>query len=120
MRAIVPSATIFPKLAVFYLAFWFLAVPAKLFKNLIKFLRAAEHFFSLTLMLKTLFRPWKNERRPGYVAYAVGIAATVRFFLIIFDLFLLSAIFLLGIAGIIVFAAVPILSIFLIFGAAWI
>jgi hypothetical protein len=117
VSTIFSSAVIFVKLFYLYLAFWFIEGPIKLTRALFQLLSAFEHFLSLTLMVKTFFRPWKNERRKRYVAYAIGIAATLRFFLIILDLIFLALVLAIGMVLIILFLVVPLIAVFLLFSS---
>lgn len=108
------ETVIFPKLLVLYFTYWFFEVPKIFFSNLLKFASALEHFLSLTLMVKTFFRPWKNETRPGYYFYAVGISAVVKFLLILVDLVILFGVFVFGAIFILIFTFLPIVSLILI------
>lgn len=115
MKQVFSPAAVVTKLPYWYLSFWFIEAPITLSENLVKLTLALEHFLSVTLMLKTFFRPWKNERRKGYVIHAIAIAATLRFFLITLDLFLLAAVLTLGALATLLFVALPLIGIFLLF-----
>lgn len=114
MRSVLSPTIILAKLPYLYLTFWFVEAPIHLAEDLYKLLLALEHFLSLTLMFKTFFRPWKNERRKGYVIHAIAIAATLRLFLIILDIFLLTTVLLGGVILILAFVALPVLAVLLI------
>lgn len=109
------AGSVIVKVFYFYPAFWFVETPIKLFKNLLKLILALEHFLSLTLMIKTFFRPWRNERRKGYIAYAVGIAVVVRLLFIILDIAILSSVVVVGSALIILFMFLPVFGLFFLF-----
>ncbi len=84
------------------------------------------HFFSLPLLLPSLFSPWKrlidDEDTPGFsferffrqVSFNLisrGIGATVRIFLFVFGVMALLPAFLIGLIGLIVWILVPIIGI---------
>lgn len=115
VRSALSPAAIVVKLPLWYLSFWFVEAPIALSENLFKLLLALEHFLSVTLMLKTFFRPWKNERRKGYVIHAIAIAATLRFCLIILDLFLLATVLIIGAFAILLLVALPVIGVFFLF-----
>lgn len=103
------------KLFSLFLSFWFIVAPKKLFASLVKLLLALEHFLSLTLMIKTFFRPWKNETRPGYYFYAILVAASAKLLLIVADFVILLAVLVLGAVLILGFVSLPVTSLVLIF-----
>ena len=45
--------------------------------------------FSLSLMLKTFFKPWKNEYREGLVGFSIFMGMAVKSLFILADLVLL-------------------------------
>ena len=60
-------------LPVQFLKFWFIDAP----RNLIAFFNSLNNAFlqlcSLPLLLKTYFKPWKNEYREGLVGFSIGM-----------------------------------------------
>lgn len=51
--------------------------------------RAFLHLFSLPLLVRTFFRPWKNEYREGLVGFSIGMGMFIKTFVIAADLFIL-------------------------------
>jgi ATP-dependent Clp protease ATP-binding subunit ClpC len=89
------------------------------------FLRAIVHYFSLPVLIPTLFSPWKrlvaNEDKPGFdLMYAFqtasfnlisrGIGAVVRMILFVSGTLTLMLFFVFGAFGFILWMAVPFLS----------
>lgn len=89
-------------------------------------LRYIEHYFSIPILLKTLFYPWKRleseDKGPGFdisryfenltfnlISRFIG--ATVKIVLIIFSVFLITFIFIGGGLGIVIWALIPLFGI---------
>ena len=106
--------TFWAKLPYIFVNYWYLEAPLKIVTFWAKLLAAIEHFLSLSLMIKTFFRPWKNERRKGFVVYAIGISATLKFFIILFDLAVLALFLALGGLVFLFWILLPPLSVILI------
>lgn len=88
-------------LPVIFLRFWFLEAPSSLISFFASLNKAVLELFSLTLLIKTFFKPWKNEYRKGLVAFSRGMGMFIKSFVILADLFIL---FFLILAEAIVFA----------------
>ncbi|MEK9176340.1 MAG: hypothetical protein AAB520_02785, partial [Patescibacteria group bacterium] len=56
-----------------FLKFWFLEAPLKLTKYFFSLNHAALQILSLPLMIRTFFKPLKNEYRKGLVAFSIGM-----------------------------------------------
>lgn len=82
----VNSTLILVKLPFLFIYWWFVTAPIKLLKFLIRYFIHLTHIFSLPLLVRTFFVPWKNENRKGFVAIARGIGMTVKGMVIISDL----------------------------------
>jgi hypothetical protein len=84
------------------LKFWYLEAPKNIFRFFISLNVAFLGVFSLSLMLKTYFRPWKNEYREGMVRFAIFMGIVIKSLFIMADLIifagliLLETIFLIG------------------------
>lgn len=89
------------------LKFWYLEAP----KNILKlFLSLNKNFlgvFSLTLMLKTFFRPWKNEYREGLVGFSIFMGMLIKSLFILADLVLFAGLILVEIVLFIGFLVWP-------------
>ena len=79
----------YPTLLVMFLRFWFVDSPVALFKFFASLNSAFLELFSLTLFLKTFFKPLKNEYRQGLVGFSRAIGMLIKTFLILVDLLIL-------------------------------
>ncbi len=95
-----------------FLRFWFLEAP----KGLIAFFASVNSsfmsLFSLPVLVKTYFKPWKNEYRKGLVGFSIGMGIFVKTFVILADVILLIALILLEACFVIGFISWPIISFF--------
>lgn len=82
-------------LPLIFLKFWFIEAPVILVTFFSSLNKAFLELFSLPLLLRTYFKPWKNEYRQGLVGFSIAMGMFIKTFAIIADLVLL--IFLLGI-----------------------
>jgi len=72
-----------------FLKFWFLEAPAGLFAFFGSLNNAFLELFSLPLLVKTFFKPWKNEYRQGLVGFSIGMGMFIKSIVITVDLVLL-------------------------------
>jgi hypothetical protein len=95
-----------------FLKFWFLTAPKEIILFSLSLNSAFLQMFSLPLMLRTFFKPIKNEYRKGLVAFSIGMGMVVKSWIILVDLIFL--LFLLSVE-------LLILSIFLVwpFATVW-
>lgn len=98
-----------------FLKFWFLEAPLSLLSFFGSLNKAFFELFSLPLLVKTYFRPWKNEYRQGLVGFSIGMGMFVKSFVIIADLMLFAL--LLGIEVFVFFAFIiwPFMTIYILF-----
>ena len=76
-----------PALILADFTYWFfISVPLLIFNFAKIVIMAICHFFSLEINVRTLFQPWKNERRKGYVGIARGIGFFVKSFTIVVNI----------------------------------
>ncbi len=73
------------------LKFWYLEAPKLLFSFFISLDKAFLGVFSLPLMLKTFFRPWKNEYREGLIGFSIVMGVVIKSLFILADLILFTA-----------------------------
>jgi hypothetical protein len=85
-----------------FLKFWYLEAPLGLAGYFASLNKAFLQLFSLQLLVKTYFKPWKNEYREGLVGFSIGMAMFIKTFVIITDIVLL--LFLLAVELIIILA----------------
>ena len=69
-----------------FLKFWFIHAPERLFKYFLSLNHAAIQFLSLPLMIRTFFKPLKNEYRKGLVGFSIGMGILVKSVFILVDL----------------------------------
>jgi len=113
-----PAATLYlARLPFEFLVWWFWEAPGKLVKILKFIFLAFAHLFSIKSLFTTYFQPWKNEYREGLVRTAIFIGAFMKTILIIFDVFILSAILVTEVLVFAVWLALPFFAIVSLYGA---
>ncbi|OGG03277.1 hypothetical protein A2W14_00355 [Candidatus Gottesmanbacteria bacterium RBG_16_37_8] len=95
-------------LPIIFLRFWFWEAPASIISFFASLNSAFLQLFSLPLMVKTYFKPWKNEYRQGLVAFSIGMGMFIKTFVILVDLLLFITLFLTEIALTLAFIFFPI------------
>lgn len=99
-------------LSVQFFKFWFVDSP----KNLIGFFVSLNSAFlqlsSLGLLIKTYFKPWKNEYREGLVGFSIGMGIFIKTFAIIADIIILLGLILFELVFFLGFVAWPIVTFF--------
>lgn len=76
-------------LPLIFLRFWFLETLLGLVAFFGSLNSAFLQLFSLPILIKTYFKPWKNEYREGLVAFSIGMGMFVKTFVILTDIILL-------------------------------
>ena len=71
------------------LKFWYLEAPKQLFSFFISLNKTFLGVFSLPLMIKTFFKPWKNEYREGLVGFSIVMGMVIKSLFILADFVLL-------------------------------
>lgn len=95
-------------LPIIFLRFWFWEAPASIISFFVSLNSAFLQLFSLPLLLRTFFKPWKNEYRQGLVAFSIGIGMFIKTFVILVDLLLFIALFLVEVLLTLIFILFPI------------
>lgn len=72
------------------LKFWYLEAPLGLISFFASLNSAFLNLFSLPLLIKTYFKPWKNEYRKGLVGFSIVMGMFVKTIVIIADTVLLG------------------------------
>ena len=72
----------------YILKFWYLEAPNQLLPFFISLDKTFLGVFTLPLMLKTFFRPWKNEYREGLVGFSIFMGVVIKSLFILADLVL--------------------------------
>ena len=98
-----------------FLRFWF--IDALL--GLTHFFASVNHAFfqlvSLPLLVKTFFRPLKNEYREGLVGFSIGMGIVVKTCIIAVDLFVFLVLLLLEVMFMLAFLSLPFITILILF-----
>jgi hypothetical protein len=102
-------------LPLLFLKFWFFEAPLSLIKYFAYLNSQFLHLFSLTLMIKTLFVPWKNEYRKEFIPVALGLGIFIKAFFIIADLILFLMLLIIEFLILIFFIIWPFLAVLLLF-----
>lgn len=102
-------------LPIIFLKFWYFEAP----EGLISFFASLNNSFlqllSLPLLVRTYFKPWKNEYRKGLVIFSIAMGIFIKSFVIMADLILILLLFFLEIIFFISFLSWPVATIFLLF-----
>lgn len=98
-----------------FLKFWFIEVPKELTLYFFSLNGAFMELFSLPLMLRTFFRPIKNEYRQGLVGFSIAMGMFVKTWIIIFDLLLLLLLLVFEACVVLVFIMWPFVTLTLLF-----
>jgi hypothetical protein len=91
-----------------FLKLWYLEAPVNILKFFASLNRAFFGVFSLPLMLKTFFRPWKNEYREGLVGFSIIMGMIIKSLFIFADLLLFIGLLLVEIGMFLIFLTLPI------------
>lgn len=73
------------------------------------------HLFSLPILLRSYFKPWKNEYRKGFIAVAIGLGIFIKTFFIIADTILFLMLLMLEGIVFVFFLTWPFLTIVMFF-----
>lgn len=96
-----------------FLKFWFIEAPLIMIKFFVSLNQAFFQLFSLSLFLKTFFKPLKNEYRPGLVRFSIIMGIVVKTVFILVDLLLFSLLLSVELISLIVFLIFPFVSLIL-------
>ncbi len=102
-------------LPVIFLKFWYVDAPKGLVGFFLSLNKSFLQLLSLPLLVRTYFKPWKNEYRKGLVVFSIGMGIFIKTFVILADLILILLLLFLEIMFFISFLLWPILTIFLLF-----
>lgn len=103
------------RLPIDIIAFWYLKAPISLLYFFASVNKQFLTLFSLSLMVKTFFRPWKNEYREGLVGFSIFMGIVFKSIFIFVDLFILLLLLIIEATLFLWFLIFPIVAIYLIF-----
>lgn len=90
-----------------FLKFWYIELPYALIVFFGSLNRAFLHLFSLPLLVRTYFKPWKNEYREGLVGFSIAMGMFIKTFIILADLSIFLLLFALEVLALIAFLSLP-------------
>lgn len=103
------------RLPLIFLKFWFFEAPRGLFAFFISLNQAFLELFSLPLLVKTYFKPWKSEYREGLVGVSIGIGMFIKTIVITADIVLLLLLLSIELAFVLGFILWPIGAVLFLF-----
>lgn len=95
--------------------FWFFEAPVSLVEYFASLNNAFLELFSLPLLVRTYFKPWKNEYRKDFIMVAIGLSIIIKTFIILADLLLFLLLIVLELIFILAFLAWPIATVLFLF-----
>jgi hypothetical protein len=102
-------------LPIIFLRFWFIEAPISIITFFASLNKAFLQIFSLPLLIRTYFKPWKNEYREGLILFSIGVGIFIKTFVILVDLMLFIMLFLIEIFLTLLFVLFPFLLFLLFF-----
>ncbi len=102
-------------LPLLFLRFWFFEAPISLIKFFFSVNHATVQIMSLPLLIRTFFKPLKNEYRKGLVGFSIVFGIILKSAFIFADLILFMFILLIEMGLILLFITWPFLSVYLLF-----
>lgn len=96
-----------------FFRFWYITAPKEIILFCFSLNTAFLQTFSLPLMLRTFFKPVKNEYRKGLVAFSIGMGMVIKSWVILVDLILLTGILVVELLFLTAFLLWPVASIWL-------
>ena len=92
----------------YVLKFWYLEAPISILSYFVSLNKAFIGFFSVFLMIKTFFKPWKNEYRSGLIGFSRFMGMFFKTILLTVDFFMFIGLLILEAVIFVVFLAFPI------------
>lgn len=102
-------------LPLLFVKFWFFESPRALIGFFLSLNRAFFQLFSLPLLLKTFFKPLKNEYRSGLIKFSRVMGVIIKLPIIIVDVFLLALLLISEALILVGFLAFPLVTVLLLF-----
>lgn len=79
----------------YFLSFWFGEAPVAIIRSFVEINKAFFQFFSVSLLLRTFFKPIKSEYRKGLIGFSIGMGIAVKTIVILTSFILFIPILLL-------------------------
>lgn len=98
-----------------FLKFWFFEAPKAILGFFVSLNKAFFQLFSLPLLIKTYFKPWKNEYRKGLVGFSIAMGMFIKTFVIFADLLLFFFLLIIELTFFLIFILWPFATIYLLF-----
>jgi hypothetical protein len=98
---------------VLFLRFWFLEAPFRLIKYFLSLNHAILQILSVPILLRTFFKPLKNEYRKGLVLFSLVFGIIVKSSLLFIDLIVFGFIILLEVVFLAAFILWPFLTFYI-------
>jgi len=93
-----------------FLKFWYIEAPLGLIKFFGSLNTSILHFFSFSILIKTFFKPIKNEYRKGLVGFSIGMGIFAKTILILLSLIILFIFLIFEVLFVILFLTFPFLT----------
>jgi len=100
-------------LPISFLKFWFFEAPIAIFHFSVSLNKAFLQLFSLPLLIKTYFKPWKNEYRKGLVGFSIAMGMFIKTFVILADLLLFFFLLIIELTFFLMFIFWPFATVYL-------
>ncbi|MBI2031488.1 MAG: hypothetical protein HYT08_02625 [Candidatus Levybacteria bacterium] len=91
-----------------FIKFWFIEAPQGIFAFFASLNNSFLKMVSLPILIRTYFRPWKNEYRKGLVGFSIAMGMFIKTFVITADILLFLALISLEIIFLLAFIFWPI------------
>ncbi|MBI4084620.1 MAG: hypothetical protein HY431_01815 [Candidatus Levybacteria bacterium] len=107
--------TAYLRLPFSFLAFWYFEAPFEILTYFNSLNHAFLQLFSLSLMVRTFFKPIKNEYRKGLVGFSIGMGMVVKFFVILATMILFFFLLAFEFTAMFIFLLFPVVTFYLLF-----
>lgn len=98
-----------------FLRFWYLSAPKGIIGYFSSLNRSFFQLFSTPLLIRTFFKPWKNEYREGLVGFSIAMGVVIKFFVILASLVIFAVLLFVEVGVFLLFLLWPILTVYLLF-----
>jgi len=96
----------------YFLYFWYFYIPKRLIHTFIDVILYFFQLLSVSLLIKTFFRPLKNEYRGDLVIFSIGMGIVVKTVLIPISLLLIAVVVMIEVFIFAVIMLTPLLPIY--------